>query len=46
MVVWKEEEEEEKASHFTPGKDEEEENAVEIEVVKRGSLKLNLQKSK
>jgi glutathione S-transferase len=30
MVVWKEDEEEEKASHFTPGKDEEEENAVEI----------------
>jgi hypothetical protein len=30
MVVWKEDEEEEKASHFTPGKDEEEENAVGI----------------
>ena len=26
MVVWKEDEEEEKASHFTPGKDEEEED--------------------
>ena len=38
MVVWKEDEEEEKASHFTPGKDEEERAEVEARSTAPGSL--------